>query len=330
MAASHRPGIPDEPVSVWHDERVRPSSQRSRVPAGRSSVRSLPMLLVGLLICAPLLTGCLERSTTVGDRYSGYVIVATSPDNPRGEPTMDVPESMSSSMTVTEYREGPGGPSDGAPAPGPSASESATPGAGTGANQPVTRVGTRASFTNLTAGQFSQLGDIVAGAFGDSAMTMDLSAKRSGDVVRFRGSTDLSELTPNRDYVKLGVAFAGPITATNGEQTSDSSVAWTPEPGKPADFSADASYADPSTAAFGSWTWFTVLLCAIAVLIVVRLAWAKRDRSARPGRPVPTSEPDRQSAASSTRSTGAGDGPQPPRANAAGSSGPGQSDSPSS
>lgn len=235
------------------------------------------------MACVPLLSGCLERSTTVGDRYSGYVIVATSPDNPRGVPTMDIPESMSSSMSLSDYRSGPGGESGSATPP---ASASPAPGGGPAPGDEPARVGTRASFTDLTAGQFSQLGDIVAGAYGDSTMTMDLSAQRSGDVVRFRGSTDLTELEPNRDYLKLSIAFAGPITATNGDQTSDSSVAWTPEPGKPADFSADASYADPSTAAFGSWTWFTVLLCAIVVLIVVRLAWVKRDRSTRPGRPA--------------------------------------------
>ncbi|WP_237421468.1 DUF3153 domain-containing protein [Gordonia sp. SID5947] len=267
-----------------------------------SSRRSAVLLLVSLMAAGPLLTGCLERSTTVGDRYSGTIVVATSPDNPRGAPKLDVPESMGSSVTLSDYSTRPESETTAAPGSSPTPSAPASPGAsaapGEGAanDKVIPRVGTRAVFTDLTAGQFSQLGDIVSASFGESAMSMDLAAKRSGDVVRFRGSADLTDLTPNRDLVELTVTFGGPVSATNGDQISDSTVTWTPEPRKPSDFTADATYPDPATAAVSSWSWFLALLCLATVAIVGWLAYLKRDRSPRPGRPRRSGPPSTGSA----------------------------------
>ncbi|MGW0036073.1 LppM family (lipo)protein [Gordonia sp. NPDC003376] len=262
---------------------TRPSSRRT-VPRSRPRVTAVVLTAI-LLLAAPLLSGCLERSTTVGDRMSGSVIVATTPDNPSGPPRLDVPESMAGQVSVSEYKEAPS-----ADSPQQQQQTDATAG-----DAGAIRVGSRVTFSNLTAGQFSQFGDIVANAFGDNAMTMDLSAKRSGDVVRFRGSSDLTGLVAGRDYLKLSVSFAGPITATNGEQSGDTSVSWTPEPGAVADFTADATYPDPATAAFGGWSWLMGLLCLAVVLVVARLAYVTRDRSPRPGRPAAAPEKPRKS-----------------------------------
>ena len=265
--------LPSAQTPIWHDGLVRASTR------GPSTL----LLLVAILLATPMLSGCLQRSTTVGDRYSGSIVVATSADNPRGAPQLDIPESMSRSVALSEYRAGP----DGAEQPGgQSSAATPAPGANPSADQ-ATRIGTRASFYDLTAGQFGQLGDIVSSSFGDSSMSMDLSAKRSGDVVRFRGSADLSDLVPNRDFLQLTVTFNGPVTATNGDQTGERTVTWTPEPRKPSDFSADAEYADPATAALSSWSWLLAVLCLIVVGIVARLAYVKRDKSPRPGRPRP-------------------------------------------
>lgn len=253
----------------------KPVSANSRPVTPRRNRVSTLLMAVLLIGAAPLMAGCLERSTTVGDRFSGTVIVATTPDNPQGRPTFDIPASMASSVSVTDYREGPQPEGGGTQPSTPEGVE----------DKDATRIGSRVTFNNLTAGQFSQFGDIVASAFGDSAMTMDLSAKRSGEVVRFRGSADLTGLVANRDYLKLTVSFAGPVTATNGDQISDTSVTWTPEPAKPSDFTADATYPDPATAAFGSWSWVLAIICAVVVLLVIRLAYLARDRGDRPGRP---------------------------------------------
>ncbi|MGV9671954.1 MULTISPECIES: LppM family (lipo)protein [unclassified Gordonia (in: high G+C Gram-positive bacteria)] len=283
---------------------VRPPTPRP-MPRPRNHPGPAFLLAVLLMLAAPLMSGCLERSTTVGDRFAGSVIVATSPDNPRGAPQFDIPESMRRDIAITDYRETP------------STSASAQPGGGTTeGDDTATRVGSRATFSNLTAGQLSQLGDIVADSFGDTPMTMELSAKRSGDVVRFRGTADLTGLVANRDYVKLTMSFAGPVTATNGDQSSDTSVSWTPEPGKPSDFTAEATYADPATAAFGGWTILMVLICLAVVLVVARLAYVSRDRSPRPGRPAETAKTSKAGKRSTNKNTSAdpaSPGPSGPR-----------------
>ncbi len=262
-------------------EQGAPKSSR-----GQSRPRRLMPVAVAVvaLLLSPLMAGCLERSTTVGDRYSGSVIVATSPDNPRGAPQLDLPESMMGQVSVTEYKETP----EESAAPSGSADRDDRSGDAGNGEEAVTRVGSRASFSDLTAGQFGQLGDIIADAYGETSLTMDLTAKRSGEVVRFRGDTDLSELIPGRDFVQLTVTFGGPVTATNGDQVGESTVTWTPAPGEPSDFTADATYPDPATAAVSSWSWFVAIVCLIAVLIIARLAYAKRYRGPRPGRPVAT------------------------------------------
>ncbi|MEO9327585.1 LppM family (lipo)protein [Gordonia aurantiaca] len=239
---------------------------------GRSRrLTPLALALVTLLL-SPLTAGCLERSTTVGDRYSGSVIVATSPDNPKGAPQLDIPESMLGQVSVTNYKE----------APEDEGSDDKND-----KDEAVSRVGTRASFSDLTAGQFGQLGDIISDAYGETSLSMDLNAKRSGEVVRFRGNADLSELNPRQqDYVQLTVTFAGPVTATNGDQVGESTVTWTPQPGEPSDFSADATYPDPATAAVSSWSWFLAIVCLLVVAVIVRMAYKMRYKGPRPGRPV--------------------------------------------
>lgn len=260
-----------------------PTLDAARGHRSRRRLTPLAVLLAALLL-SPLTAGCLERSTTVGDRYSGNVIVATSPDNPRGAPQLDIPESMLGQVSVTEYKESPDD-ENGDDKSGDEKDE-----------EKVTRVGTRASFTDLTAGQFGQLGDIVADAYGETSLTMDLTAKRSGEVVRFRGDTDLSELVPNRDHVQLTVTFGGPVTATNGEQVGESTVAWTPKPGEPSDLSADATYPDPATAAVSSWSWFLAIVCLLVVAVIARMAYRMRYKGPRPGRPTKNTTPTSLSA----------------------------------
>ncbi len=273
--------------------------ERSRSPR-RSGITTVASLLI-LLTAMPLLSGCLTRSTTVGDRYAGTIIVATSPDNPSGAPRLDIPESMKNNVSTSDYREEPQGNESASPSPGASApaSPSATTQPGT-TGQGATRVGTRATFSDLTSGQLSQLGDIVANAFGDTSMTMELNAKRNGDVVRFRGSADLNGLE-ERDYLKFTLAFAGPITASNvQQQDSETSVTWTPQPGKVTEFIADATYPDPATAAFKGWTWLLVIVCLLVVALIIWLAYTHRDTSPRPGRPRST----RPTAPKSSTTTG--------------------------
>ncbi|WP_440712604.1 LppM family (lipo)protein [Gordonia sp. FQ] len=235
-------------------------SRRQRLPRHRHPALGL----VVLLALVPLLSGCLTKSENVGDQYSGFVVVAAAPDA-GATPTFDVPASMAGSVSVTKF------PADGDTQTSP---EPAQTDAVTG------KVGSRMTFTDLTAGQFSQLGDIISGAL-DSGATVDLTATRSGDVVRMRGGAALAGLSPKTSYLSITVDFGGEVVATNGHLAGDNSVTWVPEPGQNAQFNADAKYPDPATAALPSWTWFMVIACLAIVGAVAALAYRFRDRTPR-------------------------------------------------
>ena len=274
---------------IWHDDRVHSSSgpvTTPRVTVGRSGFRpsvsrpSVALLaLAALMLCSPLLTGCLERSTTVGDRFSGSIVAASSPDNPAGTPQFDIPDSMTDQVSVSEFTQEPEQNTTTAPS-------------ADGGKNPAARLrlaGTTASFADLTMGQLAQLGDVIADSFGDTGVSVDLSATRRDDIVRFRGAADLTGLLTNRDYLEVNITFGGPISATNGEQISDTSVSWSPTMGKGADFTADAEYADPATAALPSWSVFFGAICLLAVGAVIVLAYQSKSTAPRPGRPAPPS-----------------------------------------
>ncbi|MFT3662023.1 MAG: hypothetical protein QM809_11655 [Gordonia sp. (in: high G+C Gram-positive bacteria)] len=226
----------------------------------RRRARRLPVLaVVALLTLVPLLGGCMTRSEHVGDQYSGYIIVAATSASSPTRPTFDVPNSMLGSIGITDFSAEKGAAAD-------------SPSAG--------KVGSQLTYSNLSAGQFAQLGDIVSTALGHGA-TVDLSATRSGSIVRLRGGASLTELSPRNDYLSITVDFGGPVVATNGERAGENSINWTPEPGQNADFNADAEYPDPATAALPSWTWLMVLSCLAVSGLVAAAAYRSRDRTPR-------------------------------------------------
>lgn len=227
----------------------------------------------------PLLSGCLTKSTTVGDQFSGSVIIATSPDKHPQKPTFEIPASLSGQVWATDYpAQNEDGTTSTAPAP------TSTPADGQAPPSPEGKVGSELSFDRLSAGQFGQLGDIIAAALPDSTATVNLKSTRSGDIVRFRGSASLVEMENDSVYLSISITFGGSVIATNGHRIGDSTVVWTPRAAQNVDMQADAEYADPATAAVPSWSWFMVVLCAIVVAMVAYVARQNRDRSPRPGR----------------------------------------------
>lgn len=227
----------------------------------------------------PLLSGCLTKSTTVGDQFSGSIIIATSPDQHPQKPTFDIPVSLSGQVWSIDYPEaGEDGATPSVPAPPTSANN------GQAAPSPEGKVGSELSFDRLSAGQFGQLGDIVAAALPDPSATVNLKSTRSGDIVRFRGSASLVDIETDSVYFSVSITFGGEVVATNGRRVGDSTVVWTPRAGQNADLQADAEYADPATAAVPSWALFMFLICAIIVGTVAYFAYQARDRSPRPGR----------------------------------------------
>ncbi|MFT3900338.1 MAG: DUF3153 domain-containing protein [Gordonia sp. (in: high G+C Gram-positive bacteria)] len=251
----------------------KPARTRGRIAA----------VLGAVLVLVPLLSGCLTRSVTVGDRFAGEIIVATSQDNPHGPPKLDIPQSMTSQISLSDFTGTIG--NDG------TVTMQDKDGKGANPNQPQkgpTKVGTRAVYANLTAGQFGQLGDIVAAAFTGSGAAITISTKRTGDAVRLTGAADLNDLVNGRDVVYFSVTFAGDVTGTNGAEHGDKSVSWVLPAGKSTDLSADARYADPASAALPSWSFVVALLCALAAGAVYWYARREHlaDETPRPGAPA--------------------------------------------
>nr|WP_249361926.1 DUF3153 domain-containing protein [Gordonia araii] len=234
------------------------------------------------LVLIPLLSGCLTRSVTVGDRFSGEIIVATTPENPTGPPRLDIPQSMSAHISISDFT---GTISNDGTV---TMQREDAPDAQPAPQRGPTKVGTRAVYTSLTAGQFSQLGDIVAASFTGANAAMDISTKRTGDAVRLTGTADLTDLVEGRDTVFFSVTFAGEVGGTNGTQTSDDSVSWVVPAGKTSDLSADARYPDPASAALPSWSLFVAVCCLLAVGLVVWYARREHraDTTPRPGAPA--------------------------------------------
>ncbi|GGF29417.1 putative conserved lipoprotein LppM [Williamsia phyllosphaerae] len=244
---------------AWHDVPVlgmRSASQK-RSPSTNRGLRVVLATLIAAL-CTLALSSCMDRSPYVGDRLWGDLVVAeksTGQGQSGKGPQIEVPQSMAGSVVAEEYDENG-------------------------------MVGTRVTYTALPVGQFNQLGDLLLEAYPNSAVSLQLTTKRSGDVVRFRGNADLASLTPGQDLLELTVQFAGGISATNGTQSADDTVTWKPEAGKVSDLTAEATYADPGTAAFGDWTWVLAGLTLAVVLIVGGIAYLARDTSPRPGAPA--------------------------------------------
>ncbi|WP_146240458.1 LppM family (lipo)protein [Williamsia limnetica] len=212
------------------------------------------VLLLLVLVCGPALAACSNSPTEFGDRLWGAMVLAEKDVGQDKGPQIIVPQSLEAVVSATEFKR------DGL-------------------------IGTRATFTEATLGQFTQLGELVDDAYPDTSVTMDLSAQRRGEVVAFRGTADLQGLAPGRDYVEFSVQFAGPVSATNGQQDGEDAVSWKPEIGKASPMTAEANYEEPGTAAFTGWTGLMAGIALAVTVIVVALAWVNRDQSPRPGAP---------------------------------------------
>ena len=224
-------------------------------PRGRRTGGLTLVMLLMALVGAPLLAACSDSPAQFGDRMWGALVLAEKDVGQEKGPQIDVPQSLETVVSATEFKR------DGL-------------------------IGTRATFTEATLGQFTQLGELVEDAYPDAAVAMDLQAQRRGDAVTFRGTADLLGLAPGRDYVEFSVQFAGPVSATNGQQDGDDAVSWKPEIGKASPMTAEARYDEPGTAAFTGWTGLMAGIALAVTVLVVALAWVNRDQSPRPGAPA--------------------------------------------
>ncbi|WP_019204246.1 hypothetical protein [Tsukamurella sp. 1534] len=224
----------------------------SRTAAVRSArfrpARLLAVVALLLAVAAP--AAC--ASPGPGDRMSGKIVAAQTPDaDPKG-PQMTTPGEMRGLAEVQPYD------SNG-------------------------KVGTQMVFQQITFGQFNQLGEVVSQAFETTAASIKMRVQRTGETVVLSGTADLSSLSPNSAAIVVSVQFPGPITATNGQQESDDLVTWTLNAGTSASMTAEADYADPSIASFTLWAWITALVSFLTAAVVGAIAYVRRDRSPKPG-----------------------------------------------
>jgi len=214
-----------------------------------------------LLLLVPLATGCLRvrASITISpdDLVSGEIIAAAKPKTPKDTgPQLENNLPFAQKVAVSNYD------SDG-------------------------YVGSQAVFSDLTFAELPQLADMNSNAAG-----VNISLRRSGNLVILEGRADLTSLTDPDAEVELTVAFPGTITSTNGDRVEPDVVSWKLKPGVVSTMTAQARYTDPNTRSFtGAGIWLALASLAAAGVVAV-LAWYSRDRSPRfaaPGDRPPSS-----------------------------------------
>ncbi len=214
-----------------------------------------------LLLLVPLATGCLRvrASITISpdDLVSGEIIAAAKPKTPKDTgPQLENNLPFAQKVAVSNYD------SDG-------------------------YVGSQAVFSDLTFAELPQLADMNSNAAG-----VNISLRRSGNLVILEGRADLTSLTDPDAEVELTVAFPGTITSTNGDRVEPDVVSWKLKPGVVSTMTAQARYTDPNTRSFtGAGIWLALASLAAAG-VVAGLAWYSRDRSPRfaaPGDRPPSS-----------------------------------------
>ncbi|MGA7051485.1 MAG: DUF3153 domain-containing protein [Mycobacterium sp.] len=203
-----------------------------------------------LLLLVPLATGCLRVKTSLtispDDLVSGEIIAAAKPKTPKDTgPQLDSNLPFSQKVAVSNYD------SDG-------------------------YVGSQAVFSDLTFAELPQLANMNSNAAG-----VNLSLRRSGNLVILEGRADLTSVTDPDADVELTIAFPGVVTSTNGDLSDPDAVSWKLKPGVVSTMTAQARYTDPNTRSFtGAGIWLGIASLAAAGVVAL-LAWISRDRSKR-------------------------------------------------
>jgi hypothetical protein len=222
--------------------------------AGFTVRRRRLLAMTMLLLAIPVLAGCvrIKASITISpdDLVSGQIIAAAKPRNDKDAgPQLDPNLPFGQKVAISKYD------TDG-------------------------YVGSEAVFSDLTFAELPELAHMNSDAQG-----VNLSLRRSGDLVILEGRADLTSLTDPDADVELSVAFPGAVTSTNGERLDSDTVQWKLKPGIVSTMTAQARYTDPSTRSFrGAALWLGLASLVVAGLIA-GLAWYSRDRSPRVAQP---------------------------------------------
>ncbi|MDA3639756.1 LppM family (lipo)protein [Mycobacterium xenopi] len=216
----------------------------------RNPRRQRLLALALLALVTPTIAGCVRIKATItispDDLVSGQIIAATKARNDKDTgPQLDPNLPFSQKVAITKYDK------DG-------------------------YVGSEAVFSELTFAELPQLANMHPDAAG-----VNLSLRRSGNLVILEGRADLTSLTDPEADVELSVSFPGAVTSTNGERVDTDVVTWKLKPGVVSTMNAQARYTDPSTRSFANAAVWLGISSFVVAGVVALLAWQARDRSPR-------------------------------------------------
>ncbi|WP_093416687.1 DUF3153 domain-containing protein [Saccharopolyspora flava] len=196
---------------------------------GNTPRRALKLMLV-VVLCT-LLSGCLHvrAAMTISgqDKVSGDVLVAT--ETPDGKVPFELrpPADLADRVHVSPYKEG-------------------------------TRVGASLSFDDLSYDEVEKL----ASAMSPTDSRFSLKMYRTGSLVVFEGSADLTPLADTDSGIELKISAPGEITTTNGEESAGT-VTWLLQPGEITQPQATFQF---TTGSGLDWIGWALLVCGVAIV----------------------------------------------------------------
>ncbi len=216
-----------------------------------SSWRRAGALLLVLLVGLLALSGCARVRAALAvqpdDTVRGEIVIATpetGPDDPG--PVITVPESLESSVEVSEYRQ----------------------------------EGYAGSVVRFSGLEFDQVGELLRVAGGDTAgeavQRSGLTIRRAGNRVVVSGQVDLTTAGADRADFQLKISFPGQVVDTDGDADAGT-VSWIFEPGEVGDVEAVVAFDDPQAPSPLNWTLGLAGVIALVSGAVVLLARRTRN-----------------------------------------------------
>jgi hypothetical protein len=207
---------------------------------GKTSRSRTALLLVLITVLGTLLSGCLHVNASLNvsgeDLASGEVLVSTQTADGQVPFRLQPPEDLADRVQVTPYEQ------DG-------------------------RVGSHLSFHDLSLQEVEQLAEALSPS--DSRYRLKLS--RSGSLVIFEGSADLTPLADTDSGVELKISAPGEITNTNGEESAGT-VTWVLQPGEVSELSATYQFSNSTGMDWVGWALLVGALTFAAAVLVALLA----------------------------------------------------------
>lgn len=187
-----------------------------------------------VVLAALLLGGCLHADTSVtlteNDTASGELLLTTETADGQVPFHLRPPDHLADRVKVT-----------------PAAEEG--------------RVGSRLTFRDLSFQEVEELSN----ALSPSQSRYKLHLERTGSLVDFRGSLDLTPLADTDSSLRIELSAPGEVTTTNGRESSGV-VSWSPEPGEVSQLNATFQFAGSG---IGEWTIAAIVVGALALIGVV-------------------------------------------------------------